>query len=175
MANAVDAIANELIRRGAERAKTIIIEQLGLNGHTEDVLNLLFGGLAQPHDVAQRIAIPPQLAKATRQKHEEPKPKPVKYLKRVALGPLKEKLLAHIMLHPGQRSEEILPHVRPENVKPDAMLRALGQLADEGWVTTVGVARGTKYTAATKPPQKVPIGSSKNLAKILTTKIRKGK
>jgi hypothetical protein len=64
-----------------------------------------------------------------------------------------------------------MPHVRPPNVKPDAVLRALQQLSAEKWVSTTGVARGTKYSAPVKPPRKVQ-STSKNLPAVLNDALK---
>lgn len=157
MKNAVDEIAIMLIRRGAARAQEMLNAAIAAK----------MTGTTNGHPVLKEAQAALGLG--------EPKKPRVRYLRRVELGPLKERLLKHIIEHPGQRSEEMMPHVRPDNVKPDAVLRALQQLSAEKWVTTVGVARGTKYTAAIKPPRKIALGSSKNLPAILmAAKSKKG-
>lgn len=165
MEEAVNQIALTLIARGAARAHEMISRIVGAqpapantNGHAVPV-RLLPDGTAEP------ITAPTPRARPAKR---------VRYLKRVDLGPLKEKLLTYIIAHPGQRSEEMMPKVRPANVRPDAVLRALQQLSAEKWVTTEGVARGTKYTAAAKLPMKIGLGSSKNLPEILRAALKKG-
>lgn len=164
MKNAVDEIALMLIRRGAARAQEIINAAVAANAAK---MNGTTNGAAHPASLVKEATAALGL--------DAPEKKPrVRYLRRVDLGPLKEKLLQHIIAHPGQRSEEMMPHVRPDNVKPDAVLRALQQLSAEKWVTTVGVARGTKYSPAIKLPRKIGLGSSKNLPSILQAAIKKG-
>lgn len=151
MKNAVDQIAIMLIAKGAARAQEMI------DAAVKAKINGAANGAHNPVIKAATAALG----------LVEPEKKPrVRFLRRVDLGPIKEKLLKYIIAHPGQRSEEMMPHVRPDNVKPDAVLRALQQLSAEKWVTTEGVARGTKYTAATKAPKRA-LGSSKNLPNVL--------
>lgn len=154
---AVNEIAHTLIKRGALRAQELITQALAQ--------------LDAPAPAPRRIVEKMEEARRAAGVSNGPSPaKRVCFLKRVDLLPLKEKLLAHIMLHPGQRSKQLMPAVRPPNVKPDAVQRALAQLTAERWVTTEGVARGTKYTAALKSPR----GSKHPLSRVLATRIRKG-